>query len=68
MEQKIFNSYKSRSKLDINFPFFQNYWWLRSACNYPYISCTGYTTLYGNINYNYFDNHLNHGIVPTCTI
>ena len=68
MEWKIFNSYKSRTKLDINLTFFQNYWWLRSACNDHYISCTGYATLYGNINYNYFYNHLNRGIVPTCII
>ena len=71
MEWKIYTELnESRVKLDLNLPFFQNYWWLRSACNDCYISCIGYTTLYGNVNYNYnyFDNCLNCGIAPTCTI
>ena len=64
MEQKIFNSDKSRIKRDLD-KLFQHYWWLRSACNDHYYAYSA-VNFYGGVNN--FHTQFNYGISPTCMI
>ena len=63
MEQKIFNSNKSRIKCNLNFE--QYYWQLRSACNDYYYAYSA-VNFYGGVNN--FHTQFNYGISPTCMI
>ena len=66
MEWKIYTELnESRVKLDLNLPFFQNYWWLRSACNDHYYAYSA-VNFYGGVNN--FHTQFNYDISPTCMI
>ena len=67
MEQKIFNSCESRTKLWIRSIYdISDYWWLRSYSpdSYDYIS--SYVSYYGSVGDG--DVQLECGIAPACTI
>ena len=62
MEQKIFNSDKSRTKLDLKFN--HGYWWIRST-DYSHYSI-GY--VYHNTNIYYYNTIKGIGVIPVCMI
>ena len=64
MEQKIFNSDKSRIKCDLKFSSF--YWWLRSIYINSYYSTSTCASFSGHISS--FNIQFSNGIIPTCTI
>ena len=65
MEQKIFNSDKSRIKRDLD-KLFQHYWWLRSACNDNPFTFQCCIALYGSNTV--IHTKIKCGIIPTCAI
>ena len=64
MEQKIFNSAKSRIKYDLKFS--SVYWWLRSIYINSYYTTSTCASFSGHISS--FNIQFSNGIVPTCTI
>ena len=64
MEQKIFNSDKSRIKCDLKFSSF--YWWLRSIYINSYYSTSTCASFSCHISS--FNIQFSNCIIPTCTI
>ena len=62
MEQTIFNSDKSRTKIDLKFN--NDYWWLRSTDYFH--GSIGY--VYHNTNIYYYNAIKCIGVVPVCMI
>ena len=63
MERMIFNSDKSRTKIDLKFN--HDYWWLRSVDS-DYSTYVSYVSYLGfaHTSFAYYDN----GVLPTCMI